>query len=224
MPEQYPPNPNQPQQPNQQGMPPQWAAQQPGYGYPQGQPAPQHAQQPPQSPFPGQGPAPYQPPQAPKKKSPAGKIAGFGCLGVVALFVIIGIAVAAGGGSDDSSTTNDSSASAPEKPAPDAKDKPAAEPKKGLSQADQFKAFVAKNGTPAEKTAVKHVIKVQGADKNNDILDAADVYTDYAGGLMGPHQADGKLLASAFADWKHSENGLVTVYDKAGELLSNGNY
>lgn len=223
MPEQYPTNPNQPQQPNQQGMPPQWAAQQPGYGYPQGPPAPPYGQQPPQGPFPGQGPAPYQPP-APKKKNPAGKIVGFGCLGVVALFVIVGIAVSAtGGGSDDSSSKAGTSVAASKDDAPAAKveDKPAP---KELSQADQFKKFVTDNGTPAEKAAVKHVIKVQGADKNNDILDAAEVFTDYSGGLMGPHQADGKLLASAFADWRHSENGLVTVYDIKGDLLSNGNY
>lgn len=183
---------------------------------------PQYGQQPP----PYLGPAPYQQPQPPKKKSPAGKIVGFGCLGVVALFVIIGIAAAAAGGGDDdsSSTTADSSASAPEKPAADAKDKPADKPKTDLSQAERFKAFVAKSGTPTEKTAAKHITKVQGADDSNDILDSAEVYTDYAGGMMGPHQADGKLLASAFADWKDSKNGLVTVYDAKGEILSNGQY
>lgn len=207
----------QPHDPNQPQQPPQWAAQQQPYSQPQ---TPQYGQQPPP---PHQGPAPYQQPQPPKKKK-AGKIAGFGCLGVVALFVIIGIAATAGGGSDDSSKTNDTSASAPEKPAADAKDKPADKPKKDLSQADQFKAYVAKNGTPTEQAAVKHVTKVQGADSDTGVADIADVYTDYTGGIMGPHQADGKLLASAFADWKTSKNGLVTVYDAKGEILSNGQY
>ncbi|WP_326697890.1 hypothetical protein OG909_11430 [Streptomyces sp. NBC_01754] len=99
-----------------------------------------------------------------------------------------------------------------------------AELKKELSQADQFKAFIGENGTDAEKAAAEHVIKVQGADESNGILDAAEVYTDFTGGMMGPHQGEGKLLASAFADWKDSKNGLVTIYDEAGEILSNGQY
>ncbi|CAL9528197.1 hypothetical protein [Streptomyces sp. enrichment culture] len=92
------------------------------------------------------------------------------------------------------------------------------------SQAEQFKAFVQKNGTPQEKEAVAHVTKVQGADEQNDILDAADVYTDFTGGIMGEGTGPAKLIASAFADWKQSENGLVTVYDAEGELLGNGNF
>ncbi|MFG2194867.1 hypothetical protein [Streptomyces sp. NPDC048639] len=92
------------------------------------------------------------------------------------------------------------------------------------SQADRFREFVAKNGTPTEKAAVGHITKIQGADEQNDILDSAEVYTDFTGGLMGPHQNEGKLIASAFADWKDSENGLVTVYDQDGEILSNGQF
>lgn len=92
------------------------------------------------------------------------------------------------------------------------------------SPGEQFKAFVSKNGTPTEKDAVKHVTKVQGADEQNDILDSAEVHTDYTGGMFGSDASKGKLLASAFADWKDSKNGLVTVYDKDGEMLSNGNF
>ncbi|RFC73881.1 hypothetical protein [Streptomyces sp. AcE210] len=92
------------------------------------------------------------------------------------------------------------------------------------SQAEQFKAFVAKNGTPKEKAAVAHVLKVQGADQQNDILDSADVYTDFTGGLMGEGSGPSKLIASAFADWKDSKNGLVTVYDADGEIITNGNF
>lgn len=92
------------------------------------------------------------------------------------------------------------------------------------SQAEQFKAFVAKNGTPKEKAAVSHVLKVQGADQQNDILDSADVYTDFTGGLMGEGSGPSKLIASAFADWKDSKNGLVTVYDADGEIITNGNF
>ncbi|MEW2262779.1 hypothetical protein ACGF5T_09095 [Streptomyces sp. NPDC047853] len=92
------------------------------------------------------------------------------------------------------------------------------------SQAEQFKAFVGKNGTAAEKDAVSHVTKVQGAEEQNDVLDSADVYTDFTGGIMGEGTGPANLIASAFADWKQSENGLVTVYDADGELLGNGTF
>ncbi|GHK02861.1 hypothetical protein SY2F82_46580 [Streptomyces sp. Y2F8-2] len=173
---------------------------------------------------PGYGPPPFQP--QPPKKSNAGKIIGLGCLGVVALFVLIGIVAAvAGGGSDNSADTSNkdkavAASSAPKK-SDGAKPAPAEETK---TQAEQFKACVAKSGTPTEKKAVQHVTKVTGTDKRNDILDAAEVYTDYSGGIIGPHQGDGKLIASAFTSCYESKNGLVTVYDKDGELLSNANY
>jgi hypothetical protein len=94
------------------------------------------------------------------------------------------------------------------------------------SQAQQLKDCVSKDGTPTEQKAVTHVTKVTGAS-NGEVIGAAEVFTDYTGGIVGPHQADGKLIASAFAScWKTKDgkSGLVTVYDKDGELLSNGNY
>lgn len=224
MPQQPPYNPNQPQQPQgpHQG-PPQWQGQQPG-AYP-GQPQQPYQGAP--AGFPG-GPVPPQP-----KKSWFARhkvLTGIG--GVFAFFIVVGIATS--GGDDSADTKADTVAAAPEKAADDKpadkpaapakEDKPKPAPKKDLSQADEFKAFINKNGTAAEKAAAKHIVKVQGADSDNGILDAADVYTDFTGGMMGPHQGDGKLLASAFADWKDSENGLVTIYDTDGELLSNGNY
>lgn len=92
------------------------------------------------------------------------------------------------------------------------------------TQAEQFQKCAAEKGTAGEKAAVKHVIKVTGADEHNDIADTADVFTDYTGGLIGPHAGDGKLIASAFASCYSSKNGLVTVYDAKGDLLANGNY
>ncbi|MGW4571257.1 hypothetical protein [Streptomyces tendae] len=159
----------------------------------------------------------------------------------IALGAVVGIAVIgalsanAGDGDGDAKSDNRTSASAGEKaggsseakPAEDkaADDKPAEdEAEKKASQADQFKAFVQKNGTSKEKDAVSHVTKVQGADEQNDILDAADVYTDFTGGIMGEGTGPAKLIASAFADWKDSENGLVTIYDADGELLGNGQF
>lgn len=217
MSQQYPQQPHQPYQP-QQGQQP-YPPQQPGPGYPQ---------------QPGYG-APA--PQPPKKRS-VGKIAGLGCGGILALFVIIGVAV--GGGSDDSTDTSgkDKAVSAGDNKAKadgddsskdsggkdESKEEPAAKKKENKTQAEEFQACVAKSGTAGEKAAVKHVTKVTGADKRNDILDSAEVFTDFTGGLIGPHQGEGKLIASAFASCYESDNGLVTVYDKDGELLANGNY
>ncbi|MGW0874270.1 hypothetical protein ACWD3Z_27860 [Streptomyces sp. NPDC002740] len=193
------------QQPNpQQPYPPQ--------GYPQQQ-----------YPQPGYG-APM--PQPPKKRS-AGKIVGLGCLGVVGLFVIIGIAASAGGGdSTDTSKKDKAVAATSASPKADAgQDTPAKEEVPAeKTQAEELQACVAKTGTPTEKAAIKHVTKVTGADKRNDILDAPEVFTDYSGGLMGPHQGEGKLIASAFTSCYESDNGLVTVYDKDGEILANANY
>jgi uncharacterized iron-regulated membrane protein len=215
---QPPYNPNQPQQPQgaYQG-PPQWQGQQSGQPYPG---HPQQSYQGAPSGYPG-GPVPPQPKRSWFARHKV--LTGIG--GVFAFFVIVGIATS--GGDDSTDTKADTVAAAPEKaadakPADKADDKPA--PKKDLSQADEFKAFINANGTAAEKAAAKHIVKVQGADSENDILDSASVYTDYKGGLMGPHSGDGKLLASAFADWRDSKNGLVTIYDADGELLSNGNY
>ncbi|MFF7631435.1 hypothetical protein [Streptomyces cyaneofuscatus] len=222
---QPPYNQNQPQQPQgpNQG-PPQWGAAQPGQ---------QHTgwgQQPHQG-APGGYPGGPVPPQQKKSWVARHKVLTI-VGGVFAFLIVIGIAA---GGDDSADTKADKVASAPDKadakpaaPAKDkepAKDEEAEKPaRKKLSQADEFKAFINENGTTAEKAAAKHIVKVQGANSDNGILDSADVYTDYPGGMMGPHQGDGKLLASAFADWKDSDNGLVTIYDKDGELLSNGNY
>ncbi|MGW0862863.1 hypothetical protein [Streptomyces sp. NPDC002611] len=170
--------------------------------------------------YPQQPNQPY-PPQQPKKRS-AGKIAGLGCAGIIGLFVIV--AVATGGGSSESTDTSnkDKAIAADSKPGGGGKSR--AKPADQKSQAEQFLRCVAKNGTDTEKAAVEHVTKVTGADKRNDILDSAEVFTDYTGGIMGPHQGEGKLIASAFTSCYESENGLVTVYDKAGELLANANY
>lgn len=101
---------------------------------------------------------------------------------------------------------------------------PTADSKPAESQVEKFKAFVAENGTAGEREAMKHVIKVQGADDMNDILDSASVYTDLKGGLVGPDSGTGKLIASAFADWRSSKNGLVTVYGEDGDLIATGNF
>ncbi|WP_239008523.1 hypothetical protein [Streptomyces sp. Tue 6075] len=224
---QPPYNQNQPQQPQgpYQG-PTHWQGAQPG------QPQSGWGQRPYQG-APGGYPGGPVPPQ--QKESWVARHKALTIIGGVFAFLIV-IGIAAGGGDDSADTKADTVATAPDKgdakPAAPAKDEekteePAAEDKpapKEQSQADEFKAFINENGTAAEKAAAKHIVKVQGADSDNGILDSASVYTDYEGGMMGPHQGSGKLLASAFADWKDSDNGLVTIYDKDGEILSNGNY
>ncbi|MFH8491980.1 hypothetical protein [Streptomyces longisporoflavus] len=173
---------------------------------------------------PGWGAQPQRAPQPqPPKKSKTGKTLGFGCLGVFAVIVVIGVIGAAAGGDGDDGAKGTKAATANDKPESGEakKDRPAQDK---ASQAEQFKACVAKGGSASEKAAAKHVTKVSGADKNNDVLDAAEVFTDFTGGIAGPHAPQGKLIASAFGSCYDSQNGLVTVYDKSGEILSNGNY
>jgi hypothetical protein len=168
-------------------------------------------------------PQPQQPaPQPPKKKRKWPLV-----LGGAAVLLVIGIAASSNGskgGTDDTASPARPTLAASGKAAAKKPAAPAAQ-----SPAQEFKAYVQAHGTATEKAAAAHITKVQGADSKNDILDAADIYTDYTGGMMGPHQSDGKLIASAFADWessrgKDSANGLVTIYDKTGQILSNGNY
>lgn len=165
---------------------------------------------------PGQTPQFGSPQPPPKKKKR-------GCLYVFLGATVIGIIIAAAS-SNGSKGTSDPDPT-PTRPALTG----GKNDKSSASSVEQFKAYVAKNGTATEKAASQHVTKIQGADKKNDILDAPEVYTDYSGGITGPHTSDGKLIASTFADWMtsrdmDSKNGLVTVYDKTGEILSNGNY
>ncbi|MFE4423879.1 hypothetical protein [Streptomyces sp. NPDC056817] len=180
---------------------------QPGWGGPQQQ---------------GYGAPPFQP--QPPKKSKAGKIFGFGCLGVVALFVLIGIAAAAGGGNGDPTDTGAKDKAVAAGRTPESDKAEATPAQKTKTQAEQFKACVAKSGTATEKKAVQHVTKVTGADKRNDILDSAEVYTDFTGGLMSDNQGDAKLIASAFTSCYESKNGLVSVYGQDGDLIANANY
>ncbi|WP_208840492.1 hypothetical protein [Streptomyces sp. 2BBP-J2] len=155
-------------------------------------------------------------------------------LGAVVGIVVIG-AVSANAGDSDTGTADKGTSASADRQSGGAKDagagagagkgkEKAEKAEKKVSQAEQFKAFVEENGTAQEKEAVSHVTKVQGADEQNDILDTADVYTDFTGGIMGEGTGPAKLIASAFADWKQSENGLVTVYDADGELLGNGQF
>lgn len=153
------------------------------------------------------------PPQQPKK-SPAGKIVGFGCLGAAVLFFVVGgcATLMASSGEDMQKT-----------------DKPATAQGSAAggvlhTEAQIFVACVRKNGTAVEKSQVKHVTKVTGTDQRNDILDSAEVWTDYAGDMFGPSANNAKVLASAFVSCYDSDNGLVTVYSKSGEILANANF
>ncbi|WP_405554316.1 hypothetical protein [Streptomyces sp. NBC_01171] len=194
--------------------------QQPGWNG-QEQPGQQPGQQPQGWAGPG-APQQWGPPPQPPKKTGAGKIIGLGCLGIIGLFVLIGIiaAVAGGGDSDEGSKKPAAAHSTPKGEAGKKADKPA----DTTSQAQQFQACVAKTGTPGEQAAVKHVTKVTGADKRNDVLDAAEVYTDFKGGLMSKDAGQAKLIASAFTSCYKSDNGLVTVYGSDGDMMANANY
>lgn len=86
----------------------------------------------------------------------------------------------------------------------------------------QFKVFVNENGTAAEQATLAHITKVQYDNSSS----YAEIFTDYTGGMFGPHQGAGRLLASAFTSWQTTDSGagLVTVYDASGGILANGNF
>jgi hypothetical protein len=249
----HPHNPQDPYNPQdpQQAHGPRDPQQPQGAQSPQYQQPPAYPRNPQQVPYPPQyqqqpgwgTPPPV--PQPPRRNT--GKIVGFSCLGVLALFVVLGVVGAAVGGGDDEdkkstassgqakddSTKDDAAKSAGGKDSKqdtrsddkkDAKDDDRSDAKSTGSQADQFKACVAKKGTAGEKAAVAHVTKVTGTDKRNDILDSAEVFTDFTGGFMSADAGDAKLITSAFTSCYESDNGLVTVYGSDGDMITNGNY
>ncbi|MET8826087.1 hypothetical protein ABZX40_13525 [Streptomyces sp. NPDC004610] len=152
-----------------------------------------------------------------------GKIIG----GIIVGLVVIGGCNAAMNGSDSggTKTSTDRAKPAASDAAQDGnKEADSAAVEDTKTQAEEFTDCVNENGTPTEKDAVKHVTKVTGTDKQNDILDSAEVYTDFTGGLMGPSTGDGKLIATAFTSCYESENGLVTVYGEDGDMLANAQF
>lgn len=138
----------------------------------------------PQQPF-GQAP---QGPMPPQKKSDAGKIVGFGCLGVVGFFVLIGILAAlVGGGGDDGAGTSDGPAAAAttdsspksETKPKDTTDKPAPDaPVKLVAKATQFRPSVLHNG--GEFTSVEITV-TNNSDKNVDVNPLSFAITDTHG-------------------------------------------
>ncbi|MEU1448062.1 hypothetical protein [Streptomyces mirabilis] len=188
--------------------------------------------QPPQQPGFPQQPG-YPPPPLPQKKRSKAKMGCLGCGGILAAAIVIGgIAAAVGSGSGDSSPSAANSAASADSPKASGAAKATGSSKTAAprqSTVDAFKAYVKEHESAKTREAMAHVTKVQGADKNNDILDAADIYTDYTGDLLSADTGSAKLLASAFADFqssrgKASKNGLVTVYNADGDILSNGKY
>lgn len=100
---------------------------------------------------------------------------------------------------------------------PAAATRPASTPKaKAPTARDQGAAAMACMGDA-------HVTRIQ---ISGGFLGMAEVFTTYSGGMFGSDAGAGKLLASAFAACASTDDhtGLVSVYDDAGDLLSNGNF
>lgn len=94
----------------------------------------------------------------------------------------------------------------------------------GTGSANRFKAFVNSHGTSAERAAVSHVTEVHRPAPPAGDIDSTDIHTDFTGGPQGGGTGHARLIATAFADWKHDERGRVTVYDSAGEVLGTRTY
>ncbi|MFF2994598.1 hypothetical protein ACFVTC_08450 [Streptomyces sp. NPDC057950] len=185
---------------------------------------------------PSQVPGSGAPAPRPPGKRGVGRVAVLGSLGALGLAVIIGIAGSAGGGGADGDDDGDSGASSSSSVHNEAKNEARNEARNDSrdgsgagdagpgSQAADFRSCVAKNGTATEKAAVRHITRVTGADERHNILDAPEVFTDFSGGISGPHRGEGELIASAFSSCYESDNGLVTVHDRTGEILAHGNF
>ncbi|MER6540115.1 DUF4352 domain-containing protein [Streptomyces sp900105755] len=117
--------------------------QQPGWGQPQ-------------QPY---GPNPYGqppfPPQQPPKKTSTGKIVGLGCLGVVGLLVVIGIAAVVAGGSGESVTTTPASHAAASGKKDGKKAAPAAKKPQEARVGDTISVTGYENGSKLDVTVMK---------------------------------------------------------------------
>ncbi|MCJ0873396.1 DUF4352 domain-containing protein [Streptomyces sp. AP-93] len=120
---------------------------QPGYGYGYPQPGPS------QQPGWGHPPAPQQP-----KKNSTGKIVGFSCLGIIGLFVLIGIVGALLGGESSPKAGKEPASQAP---APAASSAPAKAPEAAPSAKPEKKAAVV---VVAKNTKFKKSILADGSD------------------------------------------------------------
>ncbi|MEV4613367.1 hypothetical protein AB0K43_12305 [Kitasatospora sp. NPDC049258] len=86
---------------------------------------------------------------------------------------------------------------------------------------EEFKAFVAANGTANQKKAVQHVQKINMPVRLDGISGIVDVFTDLDGDFLAD-AGTAKLLTEAFAEWKSARNGLVNVFNADGKALANG--
>lgn len=166
-------------------------------------------------------------PAPPPPRRNTGLIVGLGCAGATVLVLVASCTAAVVSSSgDDKPTKSAVQADTTRSPKPRPTATSTARPKDTVktSEADRFKECAAKEGTDAEIEAVSHVTRVTGVDDMNNILDAADVYTDLTGDMFGPAGNSAQLISAVFSACYDSENGLVTVYSKSGEILGNDNF
>ncbi|MGP2437955.1 DUF4352 domain-containing protein [Streptomyces sp. JW3] len=197
--QQYPQQPGQPQQPAQP-----YPQQQPGWG----------------GPHPGGHAAPgYVPPgPQPPKKNSTGKIVGFGCLSVVALFVLVAIIGTIGSGNDTSGNTDNKAASA-EQPS-EAEDKPASEDSKAGDQEQEPAAENPSVKITAKPTAFSPSVIAQGTDYTSvlvEITNNSDDTIDVNPLYFAITDSDGTKHASELAVDTHQ---IDTVKIAPGENVS----
>ncbi|MGW7316263.1 DUF4352 domain-containing protein [Streptomyces sp. NPDC054865] len=135
---------------------------------------------------PGQQPPPgygYPPPLPPKKTS-VGKVLGFGCLGIVGLVVVIGIAGAAlsGGGEDEGKTATPPAASSAAPKQPEAPASAAPEEKAAVEVTAKKTAFKASVLAQGDAYTSVSVTVTNNSSKPIDVNPLYFTLTDTSGG------------------------------------------
>ncbi|MFJ8098261.1 hypothetical protein [Streptomyces griseofuscus] len=91
-------------------------------------------------------------------------------------------------------------------------------PKKAVptSEASTFKLWVTQEGTPAEKTAIRHVTQLNAHTGNQRI----DIHTDWDSRFTSRYTAQAEQITTAYQTWQTGTGHVhVTVYASDGQII-----
>lgn len=146
--------------------------------------------------------------------------------GVVGGLIVIGMFGALIAPDSDTNETSQAKATTPvvqETPSYEYTEEPVIEEPE-LTEAQEFIACVNSSGLDTEKSAVKHVTKVTGTGGLDDFLSSMstpEIWTDLDGDMFSSNGDLANVIGSAFIScYEHqSEDTMVTIYNKSGDLL-----